>query len=376
MKRILFYYPSNKRSIQIETTLIELKKMGYEMILLTTCEAGDLHQQLKENNIPFFTNKIDSKNSFTYYYQQITFLIKFCKSQNINIVFSNLQHTNFIAVIAQFFMSAKVISFRHHFKFNKGNFGIPLKVNKNEVFFDKIINRLAKKIIVPSKGVYNGILENETIGTNKMEVIPYLYDFSQYGKPNLENVEQIKEKYPAHLRLIMVARVIPFKRHILIFPIIKKLIDKGLDIKMMILDEGVEKEKLQQYIDVHQLNNHIFLLGFKRDFLDYMKASDLIIHPSLTEASNNVIKEIGLMEKAVAVCRGVGDFDEYIEEGRNGYFMDIAHPEKDAEKVIEHIYSHKELIPTLGQQLKRDILSKFGNNSDTLKKYQSLIESI
>lgn len=376
MKRILFYYPSNKRSIQIETTLIELQKLGYEMILLTTCEAGDLHAQLKENKIASFTNKVAANNSLSYYYEQIKFLIKFCKAQQIDIVFSNLQHTNFIAVVAQFFISAKVIAFRHHFKFNKGNYGIPLKVNKNEVLFDKIINRLAKKIIVPSNGVYNGILANEKVSPNKLEVIPYLYDFSKYGKPNMDNVEGIKEKYSAHLRLIMVARLIPFKRHILIFPILKKLIDKGLDIKMMVLDEGVEKENLQQYIDGHQLQNHIFLLGFKRDFLDYMKASDLIIHPSLTEASNNVIKEIGLMEKAVAVCRSVGDFDEYIEEGKNGFFMDIAHPEKDAEKIIENVYHNKELIPQLGEQLKKDILAKFGNNSETLKKYQTLIESI
>ena len=171
----------------------------------------------------------------------------------------------------------------------------------------------------------------------------------------------------------MVARLIPFKRHILVLPVFKKLIEEGYDIQVMILDEGPEKQVLENYIQKNNLDNKIHLIGFTRDFLDYMKAADLLIHPSITEASNNVVKEIALMEKVVAVCKGVGDFDEYIQSGINGYQLDIASPEVDVDKVIREIYSEPDKQLTLGTELRKTVLAKFKDNTLPLQRYAEMI---
>ena len=346
MKRILFYYPSNKRSVQIETTLVELRKAGQQVLLLTTCTKGLLHQQLEKQQI--FTYTHISKFTFPplYYLNQFFYLIRFCRKHKIELVFSNLQHSNFIGVFAQ-----------------------------TEALFDKVINTLSQKIIVPSKGVYKGIKEFEKVKLTKLKIIPYLYDFSKYASPNLNHVNQLKEKYKSKLLIVMVARLIPFKRHLLMLPVYKKLIEEGLDIKVLILDEGPYKNKIASYITEHNLEHHIFLIGFTTHFLEYMKSSDILIHPSLTEASNNVVKEIGLMSKAVAVCEGVGDFDDYIIDNKNGYLMSIKKPEKDAERILREVYQNKKKRIEIGKNLHETILSTFGNNDSALKMYEDLIAS-
>lgn len=373
MKRILFYYPSNKRSIQIETTFTEIKALGHEIILLTTCKKGLIHKELEQQGIKTFTHTSSSSFSPFYYLNQIVYLIRFCRKHRINLLFSNLQHTNFIAVFAQYLINARVIAFRHHFKFSQGNFGISLKANKTEVLFDKVINRLSKKIVVPSTGVYNGIKEFEKVDVSKVEIIPYHYDFSKYGSPNLTHVSELRAKYQSELLIIMVARLIPFKRHLQMLPTFKKLIEEGLNLKVIILDEGPCKDEIAEYISNHKLEQHIFLIGFTTQFLEYMKASDLLIHPSLTEASNNVVKEIGLMEKAVAVCEGVGDFDDYIVDGKNGYLMTKETPEKDAEEIIRKVYGNKKKLTELGYALHQTILTQFGNNAPIIQQYKTLI---
>lgn len=373
IKNILFYYPSNKRSVQIETTLIELKKRNHKIALLTSCESGDLHQFLENEGISTYTYVI-SKNIF-YYFKQIYFLVRFCKNNKIDVVFANLQHSNFIASIAQFFMSVRVITFRHHFKFNKGNFGIPLKVNKNEKLFDSVINRLAKTIVVPSLGVYNGMAKYEKVNMDKVRIIPYAYNFDLYKQPIQQEVDKIKEKYNAHLRIIMIARLIPFKRHQLMLPLFKKIINEGLDIQVLIMDEGPEQKNLEAYITNNQLTERIHLLGFQRNILDYMASADLLIHPSLTEASNNVVKEIGLLKKAVCVCRGVGDFDEYIVDQENGFLMNTETPQLDAEKVIKKVYNQKEMIEYVGENLRETILNNFNDNQRVMNQYDSLINN-
>ena len=374
MKKILFYYPSNKRSVQIESTLSELKKLGHEIILLTTCEKGTLHEELEANGIKSFSTNINSTNSFIYYLRNVFYLANFTKKHQVDLIFGNLQHANFIAVFAQYFTSAKLIAFRHHFKFNKGEFGISLKVNKNEIKFDKVINRLAKIIVVPSSGVYKGMMKFEKVVKKKVHLIPYIYDFSKYNQPTEESVQKIKDKYPARLRIIMVARLIPFKRHILLFPVFKKLIDEGFDLKVLILDEGPEKETLNNYITSNKLTESLIMVGFTKEFLAYMKASDLLLHPSITEASNSVVKEIGLLNKVVAVCRGVGDFDEYIEDRKNGYLMDIAQPQIDAEKIIKEIYQDSTLKHKYGEKIQQSIKKHFFDKTQIVQLYTNLIE--
>ena len=370
-KKILFYYPSNKRSVQIETTLRELKNSGHEVELFTSCERGKLHEALESFGIKASTSISKSTNALSYYLFQIFSLINFCQKNQVDIVFSNLQHSNFIAVLAQFFMKAKVIAFRHHFKFSKGNYGVPLKVNKNEQRLDYIINKLAKHQVVPSKGVYDGIVKHENADPRKIEIIPYMYDFNLYPNVNQDKVDQIRATYPATLRLIMVARLIPFKRHIIILPIIRKLIEEGFDLHLFILDEGPEEEKLKSYCIQNKLNERVSFVGYTHDFLEYMSASDLLIHPSLTEASNNVVKEIGLLEKVVAVCRGVGDFDDYLLDGQNGYLMDLVDPTKDIENIIKKLYSEND--SKIGKSLRKIILEKFNDNHKVLELYNSLI---
>ena len=72
--RVLFYYPSNKRSVQIETQLEELSKQKIEFILLTTCEQGDLHKALNELEIKTFAYPIKKTFALIYYLKQIIFL--------------------------------------------------------------------------------------------------------------------------------------------------------------------------------------------------------------------------------------------------------------------------------------------------------------
>ena len=331
-----------------------------------------LHDKIEELGLPAYSNEIINKSSFIYYILQIKFLIKFCKKHKIDFVWSNLQHTNFISVFAQFFIKSKIICFRHHFMFHKGIKDFTLKVSKMERFFDIIINLLAKKIVVPSSGVYNGMKKYEFVNMKKVSIIPYIYDFSKYEYPNVKNINEIKKTYPAKLTLLMCARLIPFKRHQLVFELVNDLIKEGLDLKMFVLDEGSEKENLKNYIKKNNLTNNIIMIGFKKNFMEYMAASEILIHPSLTEASNNVVKEVGLMEKAVIVCEEVGDFDDYIEDKINGYLIPRENPKSKITFIIKDLYNNPEKINIIGKELKRTIISQFDSSEKTINQYLTL----
>ena len=139
------------------------------------------------------------------------------------------------------------------------------------------------------------------------------------------------------------------------------------------MDEGPLHSKLAEFIEKNDLGNHIFMVGFREDFVNYMAAADLLIHPSLTEASNNVVKEMGLLQKGVAVCRHVGDFNDYIREDMNGYFLERDDLLQTIGSVIRDAYAYPDKINGFGKELRKDVLKQFSDSEENRKRFLELL---
>jgi len=377
-KHILLYYPPNKRSVAIETLCKTVVEAGHKLTVLTLTEKDNFHTQVEQMGIPTYATVMAKKPSWKYYLHQARYLIRFCREHKIDSVWSHLQEANMIAVLAQRFLKARTVAFRHHaesaFYAEYGaQFG--MQRNRNEVRFDKIINRLAKTIVIPSSGVWYGMEKYEKCDMKKVKLLPYIYDFSTYQQPDEKKVQLLKDEYDCRLRLIMVSRMVPTKQHLPVFQLVKKLVDEGLSIKMIVMDDGPLRPELEAFIAANNLSGIIAMVGFRNDFINYMAAADLLIHPSLTEASNNVVKELALLEKGVAVCKDVGDFNDYIKDGENGFMIDRGNLVSSMETIIRKVYTDKEMLKRMGSKLRKDVLDLFDYSQKNRKRFIDLIEN-
>jgi len=378
VRRVLLFYPPNKRSIAIETLCRAVSESGNELMVLTLTEKGPIHEALEQRGIKTFAYPPKWKRlwKYTRFYRQSKYLIRFCRRNNIDTVWSHLQEANIIAVMAQPFLKARLILFRHHAESAfYAEFGkkLNMKRSKGEAFLDKIINRFGKLIVVPSSGVWYGMEKYEKCNMKKVTLLPYIYDFSTYQHPDEEKVQQLRQQHRCKLMLIMISRMVPSKQHMPVLEVLKKLITEGLSIKMIIMDDGPLKGDLERFITDNNLSDHFVLTGYRQDFVNYMKAADLLMHPSVTEASNNVVKEMALLEKAVAVCRGVGDFNDYIEEDRNGYFLESDALGRCIESVTRDAYDHPDKLKRLGAALKNDVLKRFSDSQQNRQRFLDLL---
>jgi len=376
LKKVLVYYPPNKRSVAIETLCKAVKEAGHEIIVLTLSGRGSFHEAMEKMGIETLSFTTKRKPSWIFFLRHIRRLIKVCRKKKINVVWSHLQEANLAALLARPFLKADVIAFRHHaesafYAEMGGEFGMTR--NKNEVRLDKIINRLAKTIVIPSSGVWYSMEKYEGCDMKKVRLLPYIYDFTTYQQPDAAAVKTLREKYPCSLMLIMVSRMVASKQHNVVFEKVNQLVKEGLSVKMIVMDDGPLRPQLEEYIKQNNLSEHIIMTGFREDFINYMAAADLLIHPSLTEASNNVVKELALMEKAVAVCRDVGDFNEYIKEGQNGYFLDRKDLENAVEKTIRDAYGAPGKLKIMGTALKKDVLYHFSDSAANRQRFLDLL---
>lgn len=377
MKRVLIYYPPNKRSIAIETLCRVIREAGHEVYVLTLTPRGPFHEAVEKFGIQTFAHVKVRKWSTAYFAGHARFLVRFCRQHRIDIVWSQLQECNIISVMAQPFLKARLVAFRHHAESAfYAEFGemLQMKRSRGEAFLDKVINRLARTIVVPSSGVWLCLEKYEGVNMNKVVMLPYIYDFSSYARPDPQKCAALRNQYDCRLLLIMVSRLIPSKQHQPVYETVRKLVAEGKSVKMIVMDDGPLRGELEKFIQQHNLANHIFMIGFKEDFVNYMNVADLLIHPSVTEASNNVAKEMGLLEKGIAVCRHVGDFDDYIEDGRNGYFLEPHNLQASVESVVRNAYDHPDQLRRYGQELKADVLRHFSDTAENRQRVLQLLE--
>lgn len=362
-QNVLVYFPSRAFAADQISAMILFKRLNYNVHFLTLESEGALHEIAKSNGIIVNAFPIEKTNSVTYYYKHITYLIKYCKQNEIHTVLAHLQTCILIGLVASWFLKIKFIAVRHY------SDNAYLSGNKKEIIIDRILAKMLNTIISPSKKVTAHLINKEKVSPLKISEIPYGYDFELYPKVNTEQVQLLKSKAQNYdLLLCTVARLVPLKRHLMSLMVLNNLIKQGYNIKLYIVGTGPLETSLKTYVEENQLTNYVFFEGFKTNVMDYYAASDAVVLLSNTEASNSSVKEAGYLKKCVIVCEDVGDFGEYIENENNGFLLPKKDPSIEFEKALIKLMENKNNFKEiLGENLFDTIMSKFDINK--LDKY-------
>jgi len=349
---ILVYYQNHYHTVFLESLCQGFIKRGNKVHLLTTCLPGQLHVEMEKLGVRTHSYTPGSTTVF-HYVKHFLYLIRFCKRNKIDVVYSHLQFSNLIAVFAQYFISAKVLPCRHHSN------DVMILGNKNAIRIDKLVNRFAKRIIVVSNAVKEQMVNYESVDQKKIRIIHLGYNFDLYHKPDPVNVNEIRNKMNCKMLLIIISRMTRSKQHILAVQVLDNVLKKNLDVKMIIMDEGTEKENIVAFLKSKGIEDKVLFTGFVNNTMDHLSAADLLIHPSFTEASNQVVKEAALLFKPSVVCKNVGDFEEYIINQQNGFLVDQNNLVNEMTEVIEKYYSKAEDLKKFGSNIHDAVLTRF-----------------
>jgi L-malate glycosyltransferase len=223
----------------------------------------------------------------------------------------------------------------------------------------KLTNRLAKKIIVVSQRSLHYMVNVEKVPERKLLHINLAYDFSLYKIPDAKVVKQVRDKYNNGTLLVTACRLTKFKRPELSIQVLKKLRDIGIEAHLVILGTGEMLEELRRQIEMNGLSDSVSLVGHVNNPLDYIAAADFILHPSVLESSCVVIKEAGLVHKPVIVCRNIGDFDDYIVSGYNGFLVDKSCYAEEALNIINTQAKDQSKRLEMGRRLESEVYRLF-----------------
>lgn len=365
---ILIYYPYNSRSVALQSEIEMFINSGHRVFLLTTCARGELHTYVEG-----LRGTVGSYNGRSYgkigdYVAQFLWLWGARMRYKADIVIAHQQAPALIAGALRMFAPCTLIYVRHNTDEDYPTH--PLKAWS----LNRLVNILTPIKIAPSSIVLDFWVRTEKVKPEGIHRINYGYNFSQYEKSNQVEVRRIRGEYPARTLVLSIARLVPAKRHLEMLKVIRRLVDEGEDVKMICLGTGHLATELTEFIRHQGLCNAVFLVGRKANVFDYIEASDVFMHLSSSEASNSAVKEVALLSKPVIVCRGVGDFEDYIVHEVNGFLLPHKSPSEEAYKVLHTIIKCPQLGIKMGAALRNTVLNTFGIER-IADQYNSLLQA-
>lgn len=173
-------------------------------------------------------------------------------------------------------------------------------------------------------------------------------------------------KNNASFKITTVGRLTEQKGYDIAIKTAKILKNRGLDFKWYFLGDGRDKNKLRRMIKKFNLEENVYLLGYRDNPYPYIKNSDLYIQPSRHEGYGLALLEARALKKIV-IASDLPAFREQINNKKNGLISKL-NP-NDLSKCIIKVLKDNELKEEINKDLKKEKL----NFNTQIKKIEDLI---
>ena len=325
-----------------------LEKLGHEVYVVTAnlesfhYEYDKEEKVLKIPGIP--TGIYDSRLTSIYPIKAINKI----KAWNLDVIHSQTEFA--IGSFARLFAKQYNIPIVHTYHtmyedyvhyITKGHFNRSSKKiveYLTKFYCDKTITEL----IVPTKKAYDLFKEKYNVERN-IHIIPTGIEIERFFKENIKQKKLMELKHQYKIKrndfvLIFVGRIAEEKNIPFIIDVMSNIKEKN--IKLLIIGDGPDKEKYEQYTKEKQTNNVIFTGKVPWDDIPvYYSLGSAFISASTTETQGLTIIE-AMAASLPALCIDDESFNGTVVNDLNGYlFKD----EKECKEVILKLYTNKKL---------------------------------
>jgi glycosyltransferase involved in cell wall biosynthesis len=362
--KILFVFQDSGKSVYFESLTEGFLHKNIQVEALFFCEKGILQNRLEQQGITCHNYTTAEKSIFFKAFLNARYVVNLVKNIGAHSIFSHLVYANFYTALAAYFLpKVSVVCCRHNAdEFYQTD-------NTKAKRFDKIVNRLAPLLLVISEKAKRHVIDVEKVSPQKVHSLPLIYDFDKYSGYERCYVEP--KKANTDLRIVTVSRLVDIKRIESFFPIIKHFKEKKQRVELHIIGDGPLENSLKKQVNALDIADLVTFLGHQANVIPHIEAADIVGHLSISESSNQVVKEAGYCGKTVIACREVGDFDTYLNDD-NAYLLETYFTTDDVIKIIENT----EGVLEKGKNLKKTVFEKFSINDTLINQYIGLFEPV
>jgi len=129
-------------------------------------------------------------------------------------------------------------------------------------------------------------------------------------------------------------RLSPEKGHRHLIAAVPMMVRRIPKLHVLVLGNGKERDKLEEQARRLGVPGRVTFAGFKTDIRPWIQGSDVLVNPSLTEGTPNVVLEAMALGTPV-VATGVGGVPEVVEDLVSGLLVPPGEPAALAEAILD-----------------------------------------
>ena len=323
-----------------------LKKSGVELEFLCLHPKGkqdgiiDFKKRMEENGIKCHSIPFSSF-PFISSLRRIHSLIR---EGNFDLVHSHLIHADFLLAYYKKILNPrlKLVSTKHGYQEwynNKYGFNPGFKKNNFYLRVARFAEKQCNASIAISKGLYKLYTGLNICQEDRLVHIPYGFDFPDDLK------EDDRFRFSSQ-QFVLVGRLTAFKGHRYALEAIKHLTDEYPELKLLFVGSGPEEESLKSLSEELALDANVEFLGYSKEARSYMRNSDIVLVPSVSEGFGVVVLEAFSVSKPI-ICFDVPSLNEHIEQDVNGKLVEAYDVQAYAE-AIKDLIDHPEKAKSFG----------------------------
>jgi len=225
---------------------------------------------------------------------------------------------------------------------------------KPKLVFNRFLAKQVTHVISVSELCRLDFMNTYGIEQSKVTTVPIGIEWKQENQPMPAD---LKSFFEGGKIVVHVASFVPEKNHAGLVRIVRQLVDRGIDIRLVMIGDGRLRENIQQQVETLNLSQHIRLTGYRTDVLTIMSHAHAFVLPSLIEGLPGVILE-AMQSRAAVVANDVGGISEVIKPDHTGWLVKAGEEEAFANAIQEAFHT-----PNL-QQIKEQAFTLVQNEYD------------
>jgi glycosyltransferase involved in cell wall biosynthesis len=239
-------------------------------------------------------------------------------------------------------------------------------------------NFIKKKIFTSILKLSDRVIVNSIKFKNELKVKFKINSEYIYNPLNYEQIKKLsktkinKQSFKKTLKIITVGRLVEQKNQITLLKAINHIKNK-MNLELLIIGEGKDKEKLSQFIKDNKLDKIVKLKNYIKNPYPYILSSDIFVLSSLFEGLPNVLLEAIALKTFVISSNCPTGPAEILDNGRGGLLFKMKNYKDLANKIL--FFKSNTLICKKKIQHASKRLSRFDFDTN-LKKYLKITYSL
>lgn len=289
---------------------------------------------------------------------------KLIKKYKPDVVYCNSSIAGAVGRLAAIGCGAKVLYNAHSWAFN-------MRIsNKKKLFYrwiEKFFAVFTDKIICVSNFEKKTALDNHICSEKKLEVILNGIDIAEVEQ-KIANSKLTRNSLniPECAYIVgMVGRISEQKAPDVFVKAARKIKDAIPDAFFIIVGDGPDQSEVEKMISDLGLKDSFLITGWVNNPIDYLALFDVAVLCSRWEGLPLVVPEYFAAKKPV-VCTRIDAVDDMIEDGVNGFVVDVDDWKTAAESIIQ-LANEKELCSAMAIKEYEKTMEKFAISTEVYK---------